>query len=154
MSPAPEGRGSLKFAIDRLEELETQIHPTLAVYRWWRSDMKLPAVWNWLTPGDVESAGTQGANGCRISDLLRITVSIGIDPSAIAGMGDMLELEEYFELALDVLDAELYGRNPLGQRRASRRGAQTVADRLGDASILVLECPLEVYLDRTVIPNP
>jgi len=137
--------GKLKTTIDRLVELESTIHPTLHVYRWWRPDMALPAIWNWLTPGDVERP-----DNCRVRDLLRITVTIGVDPTAIAGEGDMLELEVYADLALPVFDAAIYGPDPLGQRQSRRRGFQTVTDRLGDAPILCLELPLEVNLDRTL----
>jgi hypothetical protein len=147
--PPPPGRGSLKFALDVLGELETTIHPSLHVYRWWRPDMALPALWNWLTPGDIERP-----DSCRVRDLLRVTVTIGVDPTAIAGEGDMLELEAYAELALEVLDPVVYGRAPFGQREARRRGFQTVADRLGDTPILALEIPLEVYLDRSIVPVP
>lgn len=137
---------SLKSTIDALAELERTIHPTLHVYRWWRPDMRLPAVWNWLTPGDVERP-----DNCRVRDVVRVTVSLGVHPHAIAGEGDMLELEAYADLAVPILDAELYGAaRPLGQRIARRRGFQTVADKLGDAPILALEIPLEVQIDRTV----
>jgi hypothetical protein len=148
MAP-PEGRGSIKFALDVLGEIEATIHPSLHVYRWWRPDMALPALWNWLTPGDVERP-----DDCRVRDLMRVTVSIGVDPTAVPGEGDMLELEAYAELALAAIDPVIYSRNPLGQREARRRGFQTVADRLGDASILALEIPLEVYLDRPITPVP
>lgn len=139
--------GSLKSTMDALEQLATTIHESLNVYRWWRPDMALPALWHWMTPGDVEAVG---APACRVDDLLRITVTIGVDPQAVAGAGEMLELEEYVDLARDVYNAALYARNPLGQREAKRRGMQTVSDRLGDASILCLELPLEVKLHRPV----
>jgi len=113
--------------------------------------MQLPAVWLWMTPGDVR---TDGVPVCRTVDVLRITVSVGVDPTAVPGEGDLLEIEEYVDLILPVLDAELYGRHPLGQRHAQRRGFQTVADRLGDASILALELPIEVELHHDVQTNP
>lgn len=145
----PAAVGSLAATIDRLVELEATVHPTLNVYRWWRPDMALPAVWNWLTPGDVR---TDGVPVCRTVDTLRITASIGVDPTAVAGEGDLLELEAYVDLALVVLDRELYSRRPLGQRLARRRGFQTVADRLGDASILTLELPMEIELHHDLTP--
>jgi hypothetical protein len=149
--PFPAGVGSLKATIDALSALLAGVHPSLNVYRWWRPDMALPAVWLWMTPGDVR---TDGVPVCRTVDVLRITVSVGVDPTAVAGEGDMLEIEAYVDLVLQVLDPELYGRHPLGQRLARRRGFQTVADRLGDASILALELPIEVELHHDVQPTP
>src|ERR1700755_3596626 len=104
--PAPEGRGSLTFVMDRLEELAGAIHPSLTVYRWWRPDVPLPAVYHWLTPGDVE---TPELPLCRMRIRERITVTIAVDPMAVAGEGDMLELEAYHDLALPIYAAELYG---------------------------------------------
>lgn len=145
--------GSLKTVMDELVTVEAAIHPTLNVYRWWRADMELPALWNWLTPGDVEGpAGAGEAGLCRVRGWARITVSIGVDPTAVPGLGDMLELEEYADLALPALYRAVYERNPLGQREARARGFQTVADELGGASILVLEVPLEVALDVNAVP--
>lgn len=149
--PIPAGRGSLKHVMDELELLAQAIHPSLNVYRYWRPDMALPAVWHWLTPGDVEPPAVSGEGICRLRVLERITVSIAVDPTAVAGMGDALELEVYHDLALPLYAQAIYARNPLGQREARIRGAQTVSDRLGDASVLTLELPLEVYLD--VIPQ-
>lgn len=143
--------GSFKSVMDELEQLAATVHPSLHVYRWWRPDMALPAIWHWMTPGEVTA---QGAPACRVDDLLRITVSIGVDPTAVAGAGDMLEVEEYADLARDAYNAALYARNPLDQRNARRRGMQTVADTLGDASILILELPLEVELHRPVTVTP
>lgn len=143
--------GSLQSALERLWALEATIHPTLNVYRWWRADMALPALWNWLTPGDVR---TDGVPVCRTVDTLRLTITLAVDPTAVAGEGDMEELAVYFDLARPILDAELYSRYPLGQRLARRRGAQTVADRLGDASILCLELPIEVELHNAVQTTP
>lgn len=145
----------MKNAIDALTAVEATIHPSLNVYRWWRADMQLPAVWNWLTPGDTETPPVGGGDmaGCRVRDLLRVTVSIGVDPTAVAGEGDMLEIEEYADLAIPLLNAAVYSRNPLDQREARRRGGQVIADQLGDASILTIELPIEVYLDY-VTPAP
>lgn len=139
--------GSVKSVMDELVALAATIHPaSLDVYRWWRPDMKLPAVWHWMTPGDVEAVGVPA---CRVDDLVRVTVTIGVNPRTHVA-GDMLEIEAYADLARDVYNAALYARNPLGQRMAKRRGMQTVADKLGDASILCLELPLEVTLQRPV----
>lgn len=147
--PPPAGRGSLKATMDALVGVAVAYHSTLTVYRWWRPDMQLPAVWHWLTPGDVEAAGVPT---CKVIDTLRVTQTIAVDPTAIAGEGDMLELEAYADLALPLLDAAIYAPEPLGQRNARRRGFQTVADELGGASILCLELPLEVELHRPVNP--
>lgn len=146
--------GSLEATMERLVELEATIHPTLEVYKWWQGDMKLPAVWNWLTPGDVEKppVAAPGAT-CRVRNLARISVVIGVDPTAVVA-GDMLEVAAYFDLAFPILAGELYGRAPLGNREARMRGAQAVSDQLGDASILTLELPLEVYLDFNVQTRP
>lgn len=139
--------GSLAAVMDRLEELGGTVHPTLNVYRWWRPDMALPALFHWMTPGDVERPDVPV---CRLRVLERITVSIAINPSAVAGEGDMLDLEVYHDLAMPIYGAELYGRNPLGQREARMRGPLTIADDLAGASILTLEIPLEVYVDIIV----
>lgn len=143
--------GPFESLMDELVALEGTFHPTLNVYRWWRPDMALPAVWNWLTPGDVEPVGVPA---CKVRDLMRITVSIGVDPTAVMGEGDMLELEAYADLATPLLNAAIYERNPLGVREAHRRGGQTVADELAGVPILALELPIEVYLDRVVQPTP
>lgn len=144
----PVGRGSLKFAIDQLCELEATIHPTLNVYRWWQPDMALPALWNWMTPGDVEGPrGVSGGEPCDVRGWSRIVVTIAVDPTAVMGGGDMLEVEAYFDFALPKLAAVTYGRNPFGQRLARMAGWQTVADRLGEVSTLNLEIPLEIALD-------
>jgi hypothetical protein len=140
---APDRVGSLRATIDRLEELERSIHPTLNTYRWWRPDMALPAVWNWLTPSDLR---TDGVPVCRTVDTLRVNVIVGVDPTAVPGEGDLLELEEYVDLAVPILGRELYSRFPFGQRMGRRRGAQTVADVLGGAPILTVEMPIEVEL--------
>lgn len=141
--------GPFEDVMDRLQALEATFHPTLHVYRWWRADMQLPAVWNWLTPSDVDAIGVPA---CRVDDLLKITVSVGVDPTAVAVAGDMLEIEAYADLAIPLLNAEIYGRNPLGVQLAKRTGLQTVADELGGASILCLELPLEITLPRPVTP--
>lgn len=143
--------GPFQTLMDELEALEATFHPSLNVYRWWRPDMALPAVWNWLTPGPVEAVGVPA---CKVRDLMRITVSIGVDPTAVAGEGDMLEIEAYADLAIPLLNTAVYERNPLGQREARRAGGQTVADTLGGVPILALELPIEVYLDRVVQPTP
>jgi hypothetical protein len=135
--------GSLQDAMTRLWALEATIHPSLHVYKWWRPDMQLPALFNWLTPGDVRG---EGVPACKTVDTLRITVIIAVDPTAVMGEGDMLELAAYFDFTVGVLDRELYSRHPLGQRMARRRGAQTVADELGDVAVLTLEFPIEVEL--------
>lgn len=149
-------RGSLEHVMDRLEELGGTIHPTLEVHRWWRPDMSLPALWHWMTPGDVEGpAGAGDAGGCLVYSWARITVTIGVDPTAVAGEGDLLQLETYHDLALPIYAGAIYGRNPLGQRMARMRGVQTVADELGGIAILSLELPLEVRLDvNAVQTNP
>lgn len=141
-------RGSLKGVMDELVTLAGTIHPTLNVYRWWRPDMELPAVWHWLTP-----ASTERRTDCDVRDVARVTVSIGVDP-LVTVAEDMLEVEEYLDLARDVYDPVLYASRPFGQSNARRNGFQTVADELGKASILVLEIPVEVWLDRSVTPQP
>lgn len=135
--------GSLQDAMSRLWALEATVHPSLNVYRWWRPDMALPALYNWLTPGAVRS---DGVPTCKTVDTLRVTVIIAVDPTAVQGEGDMLDLSAYFDLIVPTLDGELYSRYPLGQRLARRLGAQTVADELGDAAVLTLELPIEVEL--------
>lgn len=143
--------GSLQDTMTRLWALEQTVHPTLNVYRWWRPDMQLPALYNWLTPGDVRA---DGVPVCKTVDTLRLTVIIAVDPTAVPGEGDLLELSAYYDLIRPLLDAELYSRHPLGQRLARRRGAQTVADDLGGAAILTLELPIEVELHNPVQPTP
>lgn len=147
--------GSLASTMARLWTLETAIQAaaqelggTLHIYRWWRPDMELPALWNWLTPGDVKAEGL--VPSCRTVDVLRITVSIGVNPTAVPGEGDMADLAVYFDLARPILDAELYSRHPLGQRLARRRGAQTVVDQVGAAQIIALELPIEVDLHNSL----
>lgn len=135
--------GSLQDAMTRLWALEQDLHPTLNVYKWWRPDMQLPALYNWLTPGEVRS---DGVPVCKTVDTLRITIIVAVDPTAVPGEGDMLELAAYFDVVVKAIDVELYSRHPLGQRLARRRGAQTVADELGGAPILTLEFPVEVEL--------
>jgi hypothetical protein len=134
---------SLKAVVDELVAVESTIHPTLHVYRWWRPDMALPAVWNWMTPGEVRRR-----TNCPPDDVIRLTMSLGVDPTAIAGEGDMLELEAYFDLAVPVLNQALYERRPFNgvAKNAARLGSQTVTDRLGDAVVLCLEVPLEITL--------
>jgi hypothetical protein len=166
-------RGSLRTVIDELVAVEQAIAAqarevyaanndvpvdtigeVLNVYRWWRPDMLLPAVWLWMTPGDVEGpAGAGEAGLCRVRGWARVTMSIGVDPTATPGAGEMLELEEYADLALPLVYAAVYSRNPLGQREARARGFQTVADELGGASILTLELPVEVALDVNAVPS-
>lgn len=156
MSGGLDQVGSLQAAMERLWALEATILPApapgaLNVYKWWRADMLLPALWNWMTPGDVEAVG---APACKTVDTLRLTISIAVDPTAVVGEGDMLELGAYYDLARPILDAELYSRHPLGQRMARRRGAQTVADALGGAPIITLELPIEVELHNAITANP
>lgn len=139
--------GKLTSAMRAIEAAMTRVHPTLHVYRYWRPDMTLPALWKWLTPSDAELVG---APVCKTIDTLNITLTIGVQPQAVAGEGDALELEVYGDLLIDAINAELASRYPFGQREAKRRGVQTVSDRLGDASILCLELPLEVKLHRPV----
>lgn len=146
--------GSLQDTLDRLWALEATILPApaagaLNVYKWWRPDMLLPALWNWMTPGDVR---TDGVPACRTVDVLRLTISIGVDPTAVVGEGEMLELAAYYDLARPILDSELYSRYPLGQRLARRRGAQTAVDALGGTPIITLEIPIEVELHNAVTP--
>ena len=146
--------GSMADAMERLWIVETAIGEAAAqmggrlhVYKWWRPDMQLPALWNWMTPGDVDATGVPA---CKTIDTLRITISIGIDPTAVPGEGDMLELSVYYDLARPILDAELYSRRPLGQRNARRKGAQTVADAIGTAQVLALELPIEIDLHNAL----
>jgi hypothetical protein len=146
---------SLKATMDRLVELESTVHPTLNVYRWWRSDMELPAVWNWLTPGDHERPPVSPPGAvCRHRHLICPTVTIGVYPTAVTGEGDMLEVEEYLDAALPIIAGEVYGRAPFGNHEARMRGSQTVTDTLGDAPILTVELPLEVYVDLEVTTTP
>lgn len=151
----PEQVGSMAAAMARLWELETaiqtaveQLGGTLHVYRWWRPDMQLPALWNWMTPGEVKA---EGAPACKTVDTLRITISIAVDPTAVPGEGDMADLTVFYDLARPILDAELYSRHPLGQRMARRRGAQTVVDAIGAAQVIALEVPIEIDLHNTLI---
>lgn len=137
--------------MDELTELEATVHPSLNVYRWWRPDITLPALYNWLTPGTTETPPT---SACRVRDVARIAVSIAIDPTIVAGEGDMLELEAYLDAAVAVLDPVLFGRNPLGVREAYRRGFQMVdgTELFGGVPVLILEIPLEVYLEHNIDP--
>lgn len=139
--------------VSELSDVELTIHPeTLNVYRWWRPDMTLPAVYNWLTPATTEPPDRPA---CRVVDLARITVCIAVDPTAVAGEGDMLEVEEYLLLATAAIDPLVYADEPFGQRiRARRQGFQTVNDELGGVPILVLELPLEVYVESDLDPVP
>lgn len=141
-------RGSIAGVMSELVDLAATIHPTLNVYRWWRPDMRLPAVWHWLTP-----ASTERRTDCDVRDVMRVTVSVGIDPRVTVAE-DMLELEAYADLAVDVYNAALYQPRPFGQTNALRQGFQTVSDELGGAPVLALELPLEVWLDRSVPPTP
>lgn len=142
--------GPISAAIDELVAIESTIHPaSLHGYRWWRPDMTLPAIYNWLTPADTEA---DDVPVCRVVDWLRVTCSIAVHPQAIAGEGDLLEIEEYLDLALDVLDPVIYGDAPLGQRLARRRGFRTVlGPELGGIEPLTLELPLEIRIDRNII---
>jgi len=148
--------GSMRAAMARLWALEaTILQPPAAgalnVYSWWQPDMLLPALYNWMTPGEVTA---DGVPLCKSVDTLRITIVIAVEPTAVAGAGDMLEISEYFDLAQPILDAELYSRHPLGQRNARRLGAQTAADELGGAAILTLELPIEIELHHPVQTTP
>lgn len=152
----PLGDGTLKTTIDELALVELAIvdavaarGATLNAYRWWRPDMSLPALWNWISP-DTDTARP---DNCNVEDTLRIAVTIGVDPQAVAGEGDLLELEEYGDLALPIIDGAVYGSRPLGQRMARRRGFRTVSDVLGDTVFLALEFPLEVELRRSTRPQ-
>jgi hypothetical protein len=146
------GRGSLQTVLDELVLIGEQVqalHPELHVYRWWRPDAALPAYYHWLTP-----SSTERPDQCTNRDVLRMTISIAIDPFANVAE-DAQQIETYVDSALDVIDAALYTRRPLGgQTEAKRVGLQTVSDRWGDANVLVCELPLEITLDRTVTPTP
>lgn len=145
------GRGSLRTVLDELELVAAQVrtaHPELHVYRWWRPDAALPCVYHWLTPSTRERPDL-----CVERDVLRITVSIAVDPHSTVAE-DAMQLETYVDTALDVYAAAFEQRRPLGgQSLARRTGLQTVSDRWGDASVLILELPLEVWLDRAVTPT-
>lgn len=141
------GRGSLRTVLDELVLLAQQVqvaHPELHVYRWWRSDAALPCVFHWLTPSSRDTPPDQ----CTNRDTIRITVSIAVDPhSSVAE--DAMQLEDFADTALDLYDAALNARRPLGgQSAAKRTGAQMTSDDWGGAPVLLLELPLEITLDR------
>lgn len=143
------GRGSLTTVIDELYAIAEQLQaavPELHIYRWWRPDMALPAVYHWITPSSREDP-----DQCVERDVLRITTSIAVDPYSTVAE-DMQAIERYVDVALDLYTAAFKQPRPLQQTRADRTGMQTVADTLGDASILVLELPLVVWLDRSTTP--
>lgn len=141
----------LTAALDALEELANGIEWPAEnlepnVYRWWEPNMRLPALWHWLTPSSTSSPDT-----CTVQDAVRVTVSIGVRPSANTGE-DAERLEEYADAYVPAIDSALAAARTFGGpqlRRASRTGlGPMVSEKLGDATILAIEIPLELVLEH------
>lgn len=139
--------GLLETVMERLVTVEAAIHESLHVYPWWRPDVTLPAVYNWLTP-----AGTERVDSCTIRDVLRLTVTVAVEPTAVMGGGDMLSLAAYIDLTRGALNGLLNQREPLGQSEVRRQGFRTVSDDWGGGVVLLGEFPIEVDLDLSVPP--
>jgi hypothetical protein len=141
--------GSLRELMDGLEAAYLDVQaaaPELHVYRWWRPDVALPALYTWIAPGSTERPDT-----CTVRDLLRVTPSIAVDPTDTIA-NDAYTLEALIDAARDALDPHVYAARPFGQQRAKRLGISVASDRFGDAPVLVAELPIEVTLDRRVNP--
>ena len=115
-------------AIAQLVELEQQVSlaakeadplDEMRVYEWRPHGIpELPAIWNWIEPGTVETVDTG-----RIDDVLIVKATIGVKPSDIAeSMGQLVRLTDVFR---EVADPVLWrnGRNPplAGTVRESKR---------------------------------
>lgn len=137
--------GSLKVLMDRLVALEQTVSPDLHPYRWWHSGMALPAIYNTMLP-----SATTKPDECTVRDTVRIAIRIAVDPAANHEQ-DMTQIEEYVDLARDVID-EALATDRIGCSDASRVSIGPASDELGGENALVLELLIEAWLDRTVLP--
>lgn len=147
----PDAHRALVVALEAMRDAHA---PELHVYDLWRPDLALPAVWTWFAPGTAE----RRPDNCTVRQVDRIVVVIGVLPAARIDE-DVRGLVDYVQLAREALDPVIYpmtGPGPLdGQTRAAwAAGQQFVVDRMGDATITCAELPVEVTIDRTVIPGP
>lgn len=138
---------TLEQTMTALVTLEEQaLAGQLNVYRWWQPNIVLPAVWHWLSPGDTRTPDT-----CSVQDLVRIDVTIGVDPRVHAGH-DMVALERAMETVRVALDAELYSRRPLGLQHARRLGMRTQIEDIAGLGVLSIVLPIEARLEHTHQP--
>lgn len=143
----------LTEALDSLEALANAVQTPpaileLNVYRWWEPNMRMPAVWHWLTP-----SGTRYPDTCKVADDVRLTVSIGVRPTASTGE-DAQRLEQYADAYVPALDTALNDPRTFGGpqlKRARRVGlGPMVSEKLGDSTVLAIEIPLELTLEHTL----
>jgi hypothetical protein len=141
--------GSLREMMDQLVRLEETIHPDLLVLRWQPVGVPdLPAIWNWIAPSPFEIRDQM-----RWRDTMNIVIRLGLRHTDFDT--EMDDVEKYCDAVRDIVDDALYNNSPLNGTAtwARRTGMQMQSFEFNNISVMGVEFPLEIQLDRRIQPN-
>lgn len=139
--------GSLAFMMDKLVELEQDVHSDLRVYRYRPRTPDLPCLWNWIQSAPFELMDQQ-----RFRDNITVLTQIGIAHTDVDE--EMAKLEEYADAFRTVIDPALHTIRPLGAKWAKRDDMRMVSVDFGELGVLAVEFPILIQLDRQIVPQP
>lgn len=144
MATMPRTRGSLRWIMDEVVEMERAVHPDLTVFRWQPRRPQLPGIWNWINNAPFEQRDL-----ARWRDNIELLVRVGIQHNDVDE--EMAQLEEYADALRETIDRYLaQDGDPFNGAvyKAQRTGMRTVGLDTGDVLVLAVEFPILLWVDR------
>ncbi len=121
---------------------EANAEDVCRVYEWRPSALpELPAIWNWIDPGEYEIVDT-----ARADDIIVVVATIGVKPSDLGEtMGRLLRITDIFR---SVVDPELGKNRPLKDtcRYAKRVVTRTDFDDFNGIPVMCMDMLIRLDL--------